>query len=104
MDLSQLYTSYHLDYYGRAIAVSIFSLSLFRVGNSRLFSQLAAYDLLIFVILGALLGTAIIDKDLFVSSLICCLIITCLHRFFGYMASHNIMSKFLKGRRELLFM
>lgn len=103
MDFSQLYTSYHLDYYVRTVVVSIFSLFLFRVGHSRLFSQLAAYDLLIFVILGALLGTAIISKDLFISSLICCVIITYLHRFFGYMASHHIMSDYLKGRSVILY-
>ena len=103
LDVAQFYTSYHIDYYVRAVVVGFFSLFLVRVGNSRLFSQLAAYDLLIFVILGALLGTAIINKDLFFSSLICCLIITYLHRFFGYLASHHLMSHFLKDKRFMLY-
>lgn len=104
MSIIDLCNAYHFDYYGRTVVVSIFSLVLFRLGHTRLFSQLAAYDLLIFIILGALLGTAIINKELFISSLICCVIITLLHRLFGYFSSHNAFTnKLLKGERVTLY-
>lgn len=104
INMSEIYFSYHIDYYVRTVIVCCYSLFLFRIGNSRLFSQLAAYDLLIFIILGALLGTAIIDRDLFFSSLVCCYIITLLHRFFGYLSSRiTPANKYLKGNCVILY-
>lgn len=104
MGFFEFISIYHIDFYIRAIVVTMFSLFLYKFGNSRLFSQLAAYDLLIFIILGALLGTAIINKDLFVSSLVCCLIITSIHRFFGYLSLvHKPTNNLLKGNAIVLY-
>jgi uncharacterized membrane protein YcaP (DUF421 family) len=94
---------FHFDYYIRAIVVTFYALFLFRIGNTRLFSQMAAYDLFIFVILGALLGQAIISKQSFVSSLICCSIITLLHKYLGSLAQKWSLVKFLKGERRVLY-
>ncbi|MBA2648889.1 MAG: DUF421 domain-containing protein [Legionella sp.] len=104
LDYDYLSSVYHLDYYARAITVTFYSIFLFRIGDSRLFSQIAAYDLLIFIILGALLGEAIIDEKLFLPSLICCLIITLLHRFLGSLSSLNLLSiRYLKGKKIILY-
>lgn len=104
MSTMELLSSNHADYYIRAIVVTIYALCLFRICDTRLLGQLAAYDLLIFIILGAILGTAVIDKHLFLPSLICCLLITLLHRFFGYLSTiNNFTRKYFKGDCIILY-
>ncbi|MBA2710520.1 MAG: DUF421 domain-containing protein [Tatlockia sp.] len=104
IEFGDLYSTYHIDYYTRAVIVTFFAILLFRVGNTRLVSQLAPYDLVIFIILGALFGTAVIDKKLFVPSLICCSIITLIHRGLGFISTLNpFFAKYFKGERVILY-
>lgn len=97
----------HLDDYSlylRAVGVTFYALFLFRVSNTRLFGQYAAYDLIIFIILGALLGEAVINQELFIPSLVSCLIISLIHKSFGFIAAKvNCSVKYIKGERLVLY-
>ncbi|MBA2652064.1 MAG: DUF421 domain-containing protein [Tatlockia sp.] len=98
-----VFSAFHIDYYTRAIVVTFYALFLFRISDNRLLSQLAAYDLFVFIILGAILGTAVIDKELFIPSLICCFIITLLHRFLGFISTFKVTQKYFRGKRITLY-
>lgn len=104
IDFGNFYSVYHIDYYTRAVIVTFFAIFLFRIGNARLVTQLAPYDLVIFIILGALFGTAVINKNLFIPSLVCCLIITLIHRFLGFLSMFSpFFAKYFKGERVVLY-
>ncbi|MBA2656439.1 MAG: DUF421 domain-containing protein [Tatlockia sp.] len=104
LDYNSIKEFIHFDFYLRTILVMFYSLFLFRISNTRLFSQLAAYDLVVFILLGALLGEAIINKDSFIPCLINCLIITLFHKKMGSFSNRSfIPSKFLKGEKLVLF-
>lgn len=89
-----------LDYglYLRGIVITLYAILLFRTNSSRLYGDHSPLDFIIYIILGAILGEAIVNNIPLLPSMIVCALILIIHRFLAYLAfkSHRI-GKYIKG-------
>ena len=91
-------------YYCRAIVVTFYALILFRLSSSRILGQHSFFDLIIFIMLGAILGDAVIDKAHFLPSLIVCGIIVFIHKLLAFMSFQNqTFGKWIRGQKMVFF-
>ncbi len=91
-------------YYFRAIIVTLYALFLFRLCSSRIIGQYSFFDLIIFIMLGAILGEAIIAKTHFLSSLLVCGLIALLHKFLAYLSFQNKkFGNWVRGNKIIFF-
>ncbi|MDX1836571.1 DUF421 domain-containing protein [Legionella taurinensis] len=94
-----------LDYglYIRAIIITLYAILLFRTTSSRLFGQHSALDFIIFIILGAILGEAIVNNIPMLPSMIACALIVIIHRFLAFLTYRNHrIGKYIKGEKVCL--
>lgn len=89
--------------YFRGIIITLFAMILFRVNSARLFGNHSALDFIIYIILGAILGEAIVNNIPLLPSMITCALIISIHRFLAYLSykSHRI-GKYIKGDKMVL--
>ena len=94
-----------MDYglYIRGVVITIYAIILFRANSTRLFGNHSPLDFIIYVILGAILGEAIVNNIPLLPSMIVCALIILIHRFLAYVSykSHGI-GVWIKGDKVSL--
>lgn len=88
------------DLYIRGIIITLYAIILFRTNSTRLFGNHSPLDFIIYIILGAVLGEAVVNNIPLLPSMIVCAIIVFLHRLLAYWSykSHRI-GKYIKGEK-----
>jgi uncharacterized membrane protein YcaP (DUF421 family) len=89
--------------YLRGIVITLYAIFLFRVNLSRLYGNHSPLDFIIYIILGAILGEAIVNNIPLLSSIIVCTLIIILYRILAYLSykSHAI-GKYIKGDKVVV--
>ena len=86
--------------YLRGILITLYAIILFRANSNRVFGNHSPLDFIIYIILGAVLGEAIVNNIPLLPSMIVCAIIVGLHRLLAYLSykSHWV-GKYIKGEK-----
>ncbi|MBS1532387.1 MAG: DUF421 domain-containing protein [Bacteroidetes bacterium] len=88
----------------RGIVVFILALILIRISGRRSFGLKTPIDNIISILLGAVLSRAVVGASPFGPTLICCLVIVCLHRSIGWLiVRHDRVARWIEGHRILIF-
>ncbi|MBA4697136.1 MAG: DUF421 domain-containing protein [Legionella sp.] len=89
--------------YLRGILITFYAIFIFRVNLSRLYGSHSALDFIIYIILGAILGEAIVNNIPLLPSLITCTLIVFIYRGLVFLTfkSHRL-GKYLKGDKILI--
>lgn len=99
----KMYQIFDLSLYLRTFIVTIYALFLFRTSSPRLLGQYSPLDLVIIIVIGALLGTAIADGLPLSSSMICSGLIVGIHRSLMAIATKSsFLEHFIKGEKKLI--
>jgi len=89
-----------LDYslYVRGIVITLFAILLFRTNLSRLYGNHSPLDFIIYIVIGAVLGEAIVNNIALIPSIIVTCLIVGIYRCLAYITykSHRI-GKYIKG-------
>lgn len=89
--------------YCRGIIITIYAIILFRANSARLFGNHSPLDFIIYIILGALLGEAIVNNIPLLPSMIVCAFILAIHRFLAYLSFKSPwMGTYIKGEKMCL--
>ena len=88
----------------RAVLVFFLSIGYVRIAGIRTFGKASIFDQVTALMLGAIMGRAVVSTQPFFESLLASLVLMLLHRFSGFITykSHQV-GKVLKGERILLF-
>ena len=88
----------------RAAVVFFIALAYVRTGGLRMLGRQSAFDSLTALMLGAILGKAVISPDSFLGTLLAALVIMVLHRLTAWITfKSSWMGSILKGKPILLF-
>ena len=88
----------------RGLVVFFIALVLIRISGRRSFGLHTSFDNIISIMLGAILSRAIVGASAFLPVIITCTVIVLIHRFLGWLISHNpAMSKFIEGNKMELY-
>lgn len=91
-----------LDYglYLRGILITLYAIIIFRMNLSRIYGNHSSLDFIIYIILGAILGEAIVNNIPLLPSIIVCTLIVLIYRALIYLTykSHRI-GKYIKGEK-----
>lgn len=88
----------------RAVMIFFISLLLIRVSGIRTLGKQSAFDTLTSVMLGAIMGRAIVTNQPFFASLLAALVLMLLHRLTAWVTfKSKYIGGFVKGRSILLF-
>lgn len=80
-----------------------FALLLVRMGDRRIFSKNAAFDIVLSIILGSILSRTITGNAPFIPTVITCVLLVGLHWFFAWVANRNhTFGILIKGNKELM--
>lgn len=97
-DLNTLQTS------ARAVVVFFFTLLLVRIAGRRSFGLRAPLDNIILILLGAMIGRAVVGASPFVPTLVASFVICILHRLFAYVSLFSpVIDRVLKGKKIALY-
>lgn len=91
-----------LDYglYLRGIFITLYAIIIFRINLSRLYGNHSPLDFIIFIILGAILGEAIVNNLPLLPSMIVCTLIIGMYRFLTFLTYKNHrIGKYVKGEK-----
>jgi uncharacterized membrane protein YcaP (DUF421 family) len=87
----------------RAVLVLLWGIILVRIGDRRLLGRNSGFDMLLMVVVGSVLGRAIIGQGAFLPELGACGVMVLLHHLLAVVACHSdAVSRLLKGRPLLL--
>ncbi|STX28349.1 Protein of uncharacterised function (DUF421) [Legionella beliardensis] len=91
------------DLYIRSLVITLYALFLFRATSARLFGEHSTFDFIISIILGAILGEAIVNNIPLLPSMIACAIIVIVHRILAFLSykSHYV-GKYIKGEKIVI--
>ncbi len=88
----------------RAAVVFFLALTYVRTGGLRMLSRQSAYDSLTALMLGAILGKAVVSHDSFLGTLLAALVIMILHRLVAWITFKSSWAgSILKGKSIMLF-
>ena len=88
----------------RAVLVFIIALILIRLSGRRSFGLRMPFDNVIVVLLGAILSRIVVGASPFLPVVAACLIITLIHRLFGWLVVHyKSFGKLVEGDKILVF-
>jgi uncharacterized membrane protein YcaP (DUF421 family) len=88
----------------RAAFVFFLALAYVRTGGLRMLGRQSAYDSLTALILGAILGKAVVSPDSFPGTILAALVIMILHRFVAWITFKSSRAgSWLKGKSILVF-
>lgn len=94
-----------LDYglYLRGIVITLYAIIIFRMNLSRLYGSHSSLDFIIYIILGAILGEAIVNNIPLLPSMIVSTLIVIMYKILAYLTykSHRI-GKYIKGEEITL--
>lgn len=89
--------------YIRGIIITIYAIVLFRANSARLFGNHSALDFVIYIILGAILGEAVVNNIPLLPSMIVAALIISIHRFLAYLSyKSHWLGKYIKGNKICL--
>ncbi len=94
-----------LDYglYLRGIIITLFAIILFRASSTRLYGNHSPLDFIIYIIIGAILGKAIVEHLPLLPSMIVCTFIVIIHNFLSYLCfKSHWLGKYIKGENVCL--
>lgn len=89
--------------YLRGIFITIYAMLLFRASATRLYGDHSPLDFVIYIIIGAILGEAIVNNIPLLPSMIVSALIIIIHRLFSYLSfkSHKI-GRYIKGEKIII--
>ena len=88
------------DLYIRCIIITFYAILLFRTNSSRLYGNHSPLDFIIYIILGAILGEAIVNNIPTLPSMVVCTLIIAIHRFLAFLGYKNHwIGKYIKGEK-----
>ncbi|MBA2650407.1 MAG: DUF421 domain-containing protein [Legionella sp.] len=89
--------------YLRGILITLYAIIIFRMNMSRLYGNHSSLDFIIYIILGAILGEAIVNNIPLLPSIIVCTIIVLIYKILAYITykSHRI-GIYIKGEGIIL--
>jgi uncharacterized membrane protein YcaP (DUF421 family) len=88
----------------RAIIVFMITLAFLRLGR-RAFGIGSPFDLVIGILLGALLGRAVVGTSPFWATIIASCVIVLLHRILAWLSMHNrLVGKLIKGEAKPIYL
>lgn len=89
--------------YLRGIIITLYAIVIFRMNLSRLYGNHSPLDFIIYIILGAILGEAIVSNVPLLSSMLVCTLIILMYRFLIYLTykSHRI-GRYVKGEKIII--
>jgi uncharacterized membrane protein YcaP (DUF421 family) len=84
--------------YLRGIVITLYAIILFRASSSRLFGNHSPLDFIIYIILGAILGEAIVNNIPLLPSMIVCAFIVAIHRLLAFLSyKSHWFGTYIKG-------
>lgn len=93
--------SYEL--YLRGILITLYSIIMFRLNLSRLHGSHSSLDFIIYIILGAILGEAIVNNIPLLPSIIVCTLIVLMYRLLTFLTYKNhTIGKYIKGDKIII--
>lgn len=88
----------------RGLVMFFLALFLIRISGRRSFGINAAFDNIIVILLGAILGRVVVGASPFLPTISACLVISLLHRLFAWMALYSsLVCQLFKGSKYLLY-
>jgi uncharacterized membrane protein YcaP (DUF421 family) len=88
----------------RAIIIFILALVFIRLSGRRTFGMFSPFDNVICVLLGAILGRAVVGASPFFATIIAAFVIVFLHRLFGWIALyHDGFGSLIKGNAKVIY-
>lgn len=88
----------------RAFIIFFIALIFIRFSSRRTFGMNSPFDNVISVLLGAILGRAVIGPSPFISTVIGALVIVLLHRLFAWIALYSdIFGSLIKGNAKIIY-
>lgn len=86
--------------YLRGIVITLYAIVLFRANSARLFGNHSPLDFIIYIILGAILGEAIVNNIPLLPSMIVCALIVAIHRILAYLSyKSHWLGTYIKGEK-----
>ncbi|USQ14475.1 DUF421 domain-containing protein [Legionella lytica] len=86
--------------YTRGILITLYAIVLFRTNSNAIYGEHSPLDFIIYIILGAILGEAIVNNIPLLPSMVVCLLIVIIHRFLAYLSYKNHkFGKYIKGQK-----
>ena len=87
----------------RSVVVFIVGIGLVRIGKKRFIGKIAAFDVILAVLIGSLLSRAITEANLFLEILAACFLLIALHRLFSLIAAHSDkFGNLIKGHERII--
>ena len=88
----------------RSLLMFLFALVLIRISGRRSFGIRTPLDNIIVILLGTVLGRAIVGASPFLPVIVASLLIVLIHRFFGWLSVHSkLFSRIIEGEKIILF-
>lgn len=88
----------------RAIAIFLVTLALIRISGRRSFGMRSAYDNIIVILLGAILGRTVVGASEFFPTVSAAFVIVLMHRSFAWLAmSNKRFGHIIKGKKIILY-
>ncbi|STX50816.1 Protein of uncharacterised function (DUF421) [Legionella busanensis] len=92
------------ELYLRSIIITFYALVLFRTTSVRLIGEYSTFDFIISIVLGAILGEAVVENLPLLPAMIACAIIVTVHRLLAYLTYRSrSMGKYIKGEKIIIF-
>lgn len=89
--------------YVRALIILLYAIIIFRINLTRLHGNHSPLDFIIYIILGAILGEAIINKIPLIPSLIVATIVILTYRFLMYLTFKSaFIGRYVKGEKIVI--
>lgn len=86
--------------YLRGIIITLYAIIIFRMNLSRLYGNHSALDFIIYIILGAILGEAIVNNLPLLPSIIVCTIIIFMYKIMAFLTYKSPrIGKYIKGEK-----
>jgi uncharacterized membrane protein YcaP (DUF421 family) len=88
----------------RAFVMFFVALLLIRIGGMRIFGKQTAFDSILVIMLGAILGRGVVGASPFFSTIAACGIMILIHKILGWLAMKHVwVGKIVKGYRHSLY-
>ncbi|WP_131783323.1 DUF421 domain-containing protein [Legionella gresilensis] len=92
------------ELYLRSVIITFYALVLFRTTSVRLIGEYSTFDFIISIVLGAILGEAVVENLPLLPAMIACAIIVTVHRLLALITyKSRSIGKYIKGEKIIIF-